>query len=67
MGNRGSKSDFVMKSVKEQRVNGSYFSLSIHEKLRCTLMGYVSGYQFKIPSKQLNVSSSLMLNCGQSG
>jgi hypothetical protein len=25
MGNRGSKSDFKNKSVKEQRVDGSYF------------------------------------------
>jgi hypothetical protein len=25
MGNRGSKSDFIIKSVKEQRVDGSWF------------------------------------------
>jgi hypothetical protein len=57
MGYRGSKSDFIMKSVKEQRVDGSYFSLSIHEKLRYTLMGFERNYRIKIPSKQLNISS----------
>ena len=52
MGNRGSKSDLKYKSVKEQRVDGSYFG--IIPKLRCTLMGGESRYQVKIPSKQLN-------------
>jgi hypothetical protein len=39
-----------MKSVKEQRVDGSYFGLN--PKLRCTLMGFERNYPFKIPSKQ---------------
>ena len=52
MGNRGSKSDFKYKSVKEQRVDGSYFGFIT--RLRCTLMGGESRYQVKIPSKQLN-------------
>ena len=53
MGYRGSKSDLKYKSVKEQRVDGSYFGLII-PKLRCTLMGGESRYLIKIPSKQLN-------------
>jgi len=52
MGNRGSKSDLKYKSVKEQRVDGSYFGFIT--RLRCTLMGGESRYQVKIPSKQLN-------------
>ena len=62
MGYRGSKSDFVMKSVKEQRVDGSYCTNSTRRlqsnlvgvQLRCTLMGFERNYQFKIPSNQLN-------------
>ena len=42
-------------SVKEQRVDGSYFGIS--PKLRCTLMGGESRYQLKIPSKQFNMST----------
>jgi len=58
MGYRGSKSEIQCPqpkelSVKEQRVDGSYFGMSI-SKLRCTLMGLERGYQIKIPSKQLN-------------
>jgi len=61
MGYRGSKSEFIplylqpicINSVKEQRVDGSY--LLKKNKLRCTLMGYESSYQIKIPSKQLNI------------
>jgi len=56
MGNRGSKSDFIIESVKEQRVDGSWCIEkynSVH--LRCTLMGFERNYQIKIPSKQLNV------------
>ena len=57
MGNRGSKSENLNLqpkgiSVKEQRVDGSYFG--IYPKLRCTLMGFERNYQFKIPSKQFN-------------
>jgi hypothetical protein len=48
MGYRGSKSNFIKKFVKEQRVDGSY--LSIQDKLRCTLMGGESRYPVKIPS-----------------
>jgi hypothetical protein len=57
MGYRGSKSEFHNPqpfeiSVKEQRVDGSYFgSIPI---LRCTLTGGESRYHIKIPSKQLN-------------
>nr|AYE93380.1 LAGLIDADG homing endonuclease [Termitomyces sp.]AYE93381.1 LAGLIDADG homing endonuclease [Termitomyces sp.] len=57
MGYRGSKSDFVMKSVKEQRVDGSWCianSNPLH--LRYTLMGFERNYRIKIPSKQLNNS-----------
>ena len=57
MGNRGSKSDFVVeaRSVKEQRVDGSYCIAKTKEmQLRCTLMGFERNYQIKIPSKQLN-------------
>nr|YP_009517227.1 LAGLIDADG homing endonuclease [Myochromella boudieri]AYE93138.1 LAGLIDADG homing endonuclease [Myochromella boudieri] len=57
MGYRGSKSDILSPqpkeiSVKEQRVDGSYFGF--YPKLRCTLMGFERSYQVKIPSNQLN-------------
>ena len=52
MGYRGSKSGFILKSVKEQRVDGSWCKKPLH--LRCTLMGFERNYQIKIPSKQLN-------------
>jgi len=60
MGYRGSKSEFLnlkpnSDSVKEQRVDGSYFGLN--PKLRCTLMGFERNYPFKIPSKQFNNKS----------
>ena len=53
---RGSKSVFQNPqpngiSVKEQRVDGSYFGK--YPKLRCTLMDFERNYQIKIPSKQL--------------
>jgi hypothetical protein len=51
MGYRGSKSVLVSSTVKEQRVDGSYFGWS--PKLRGTLTGCESSYQIKIPSKQL--------------
>lgn len=38
MGNRGSKSGFIIKSVKEQRVDGSLWIKPIH--IRYTLMGF---------------------------
>lgn len=60
MDNRGSKSEIMLPqpyivSVKEQRVDGSYFDYI--SKLRCTLMGFERNYQIKNPSKQLNSSS----------
>jgi len=51
MGYRGSKSALVSSTVKEQRVDGSYFGST--PQLRCTLTGCESSYQIKIPSKQL--------------
>ena len=56
MGNRGSKSDMLFNnvSVKEQRVDGSYFGNINYPKLRYTLTGFERNYQIKIPSKQLN-------------
>ena len=68
MGNRGSKSDFIIESVKEQRVDGSWCIEkynSVH--LRCTLMGFERNYQIKIPSKQLNNRSFSTLNSIVSG
>jgi hypothetical protein len=58
IGYRGSKSVFILKSVKEQRVDGSWLlnKLAVPIKfrsLRCTLMGLETGYQVKIPAKQL--------------
>ena len=52
---RGSKSEFQSPqpkeiSVKEQRVDGSYFGF--FPKLRCTLTGFERSYQIKIPSNQ---------------
>jgi hypothetical protein len=60
MGDRGSKSEFLNLqpkeiSVKEQRVDGSYFGLN--PKLRCTLTGFERNYPIKIPSKQFNNKS----------
>jgi hypothetical protein len=53
MGYRGSKSDLISRFVKEQRVDGSYFSLSIFYKLRlrCTLMDCESNYPVSNHSK----------------
>ena len=56
---RGSKSDFLNPqpkeiSVKEQRVDGSYFGSVSIPRLRCTLTGFERYYHIKIPSKQLN-------------
>ena len=60
MGYRGSKSKYNFNNkpiqnknynfVKEQRVDGSWFS---KKNLRCTLMGFEINYQIRIPSKQL--------------
>ena len=58
MGNRGSKSDFLCepKSVKEQRVDGSYCIQASTKlmQLRCTLMGFERNYLVKIPTNHLN-------------
>jgi hypothetical protein len=62
VGNRGSKSVILKKTikfiVKEQRVNGSCFinkkqTNKILMKLRCTLMGNERSYQVKILSNQI--------------
>jgi hypothetical protein len=59
---RGSKSEIQILQpqkifAKEQRVDGSYCSVSLSKimRLRYTLMGFERNYQVKIPSKQLNV------------
>ena len=54
MDNRGSKSDFqtkrlVEKSVKEQRVDGSWRNKFNFKRLRYTLMGFERSYPIKIP------------------
>ena len=62
MGYRGSKSDFLNKSVKEQRVDGSWFINSKLMNLRCTLMGFKRNYLIKIPSKQLKFKNFSTFN-----
>jgi hypothetical protein len=62
MGYRGSKSEMKFPqpkliSVKEQRVDGSYFIKKIFMKLRCTLMGFERNYPIKIPSKQFVIQN----------
>jgi len=54
MGNRGSKLDFIKKSIKEQRVNGSWWNKPFH--LKYTLMGCENNYQINNLSKQLILS-----------
>ena len=56
MGNRGSKS-VLTNTVKEQRVDGSYFGLIKFPKLRCTLMGYENSYQISNPSNQIYINN----------
>ena len=51
MGYRGSKSVFLSDTVKEQRVDGSYFG--IFPRLRYTLMAFERKYPIKIPSNQI--------------
>jgi len=72
---RGSKSDFKLKTifklktVKEQRVDGSYFiNNNKNQKLmqlRCTLMGFERNYQISNPSKQnfYKKSSNYLQKC----
>ena len=50
----GSKSVFISKSVKEQRVDGSWQFFNNKNCLRCTLMGIERYYQVKNLSKQIN-------------
>ncbi len=52
MGNRGSKSELITNSVKEQRVDGNWWIKPIH--LRYTLMGSEKNCRIKILSKLLN-------------
>jgi len=40
MGNRGSKSDFIIKSVKEQRLDGSWFIKHKINKLKVYSNGF---------------------------
>uniref|UniRef100_UPI001BF142FC LAGLIDADG endonuclease n=1 Tax=Ganoderma subamboinense TaxID=34466 RepID=UPI001BF142FC len=54
MGYRGSKSVLLTSTVKEQRVDGSWFLAPKARSLRYTLMDFERNYQFKILSKQLN-------------
>jgi hypothetical protein len=69
IGNRGSKSGFLLKSVKEQRVDGSWLRNNLNKlanpirirSLRFTLMGLVTGYQIKNPSKQLQLNYKIFL------
>ena len=64
MGNRGSKSEILQTqspqrvSVKEQRVDGSWFLAQQARNLRCTLMGFERSYQINNPSKQFKFYSS---------
>jgi hypothetical protein len=65
MGYRGSKSEITglatvkTISVKEQRVDGSWFIKQTKKQklinLRCTLMGFERYYQISIPSNQIIV------------
>ena len=60
MGNRGSKSVFLSETVKEQRIEGSWFIYElkkIYMNLRFILMGCENSYQVKILSKQLNINN----------
>jgi hypothetical protein len=58
MGYRGSKSEIINPSpkknfsVKEQRVDGSWFLAQQAKSLRCTLMDFKRSYQINNPSKQ---------------
>src|SRR5882672_332426 len=67
IGYRGSKSLLFLiknKSVKEQRVDGSYFINKNKNlmKLRCTLMGFERNYQTKISSKQIIIQNKNFSN-----
>ena len=55
MDNRGSKSEFLQDSVKEQRVDGSYCikASTSRMQLRCILMGLERDYRVKVLSNQI--------------
>ena len=62
MGDRGSKSGIQYpqpkrNSVKEQRVDGSWFLAKNTSSLRCTLMGFERNYQVKILSNLINYTT----------
>jgi len=52
MGNRGSKSEFISNSVKEQRADGNWCIKSKLMYLRCALTGFERNYQINNPSNQ---------------
>jgi hypothetical protein len=57
MGYRGSKSEiknYSELSVKEQRVDGSWFLAKKARSLRYTLMGFERSYQVRFLSNQIN-------------
>ena len=61
---RGSKSVLVNKTVKEQRVDGSWNNYLLNNSiLRCTLMGFERNYQIKVLSKQLNKTNFCTSAC----
>jgi LAGLIDADG endonuclease len=67
MGYRGSKSENRNPSpnrisVKEQRVDGSWFLAPLARGLRCTLMGFERSYQINNPSKQSKLYFSTLLH-----
>jgi len=55
MGNRGSKSEFTLNSVKEQRAYGSWCIKYKLIYLRCALTGFERNYQIKNPSNQYKI------------
>jgi hypothetical protein len=70
MGNRGSKSEFRISqpkriSVKEQRVDGSWFLVNKARSLRCTLMGFERNYPVKVLSKRLYQQFSTLTSSPQ--
>jgi hypothetical protein len=54
MGDRGTKTEHFIKSVKAQRVDGSLYL--IKKYIRFTLMGFEKSYHISNPSKQLNLN-----------
>jgi len=52
MGNRGSKSEFLSNSVKEQRADGSWCINPNFMYLRCALTGFERNYPINYPSNQ---------------